>query len=252
MGATGKGRGLGWKWSAAVALLCALLAGLWLIAMQKNASAGSWLALPVARLVTKLLVVLVAIVEWFLTQSLIGGRRVREGEIGDALHALTEPWNNYLRAHPRLTNGMLIVSSGFIDLFGVFLIGAGVFGSTLRPFIALLIVFAFRQICQGICALPIPPKMIWRNPGFPSLLVTYGVSNDFFISGHTAIATLGAIEAFRLLPVEWAALAGLVAFLEAAMVIVLRAHYTMDVLAAIVAAWCAGDFAMRLCVAFGM
>ena len=42
--------------------------------------------------------------------------------------------------------------------------------------------------------------MIWRNPGFPSLLVTYGVSNDFFISGHTAIAVLGAIAASKLGP----------------------------------------------------
>ena len=27
---------------------------------------------------------------------------------------------------------------------------------------------------------------------FPSLLVTYGVSNDMFFSGHTAMAVLGA------------------------------------------------------------
>ena len=36
--------------------------------------------------------------------------------------------------------------------------------------------------------------MIWRSPGVPSLLVTYGTSNDLFFSGHTAIAVYGSLE----------------------------------------------------------
>ena len=131
-------------------------------------------------------------------------------------------------------------------------LAAGLFGSTLRPFIGLLFVFVFRQLCQAICTLPIPPRMIWRNPGFPSLLVTYGVANDFFISGHTAIAVLGAIEIARLFPWPYAIAAALVAFGEALMVIVLRAHYTMDVLAAIAASFCAATLALRLCTAFAI
>ena len=84
------------------------------------------------------------------------------------------------------------------------------------------------------------------------MLVTYGVANDFFISGHTAIAVLGAIEVYRILPWWCAVAAGMIALLEAGLVIVLRAHYTMDVLAAVVAAWYAADLAMRLCTAFGL
>lgn len=244
--------GLGWKWGAAIVLLGVLIADIWLVSWQRGAPAGSFWALSATRFCVRVSVIVLAIAEWFWTQSLISSRSLKGCEIGDGIHDLTEPCNNYLQARPRLTNAVLIVSSGFIDLFGIFLIFAGVFGQTLRPFIALLMVFAFRQMCQGLCALPIPPKMIWRNPGFPSLLVTYGVANDFFISGHTAIAVLGAIEVYRLLPWWCALAAGTVALLEAGMVIVLRAHYTMDVLAAGVAAWCAADFAMRLCTAFGL
>ena len=40
--------------------------------------------------------------------------------------------------------------------------------------------------------------MIWHDPGFPSFLVTYHVANDFFFSGHTAIAVFGAIELSRM------------------------------------------------------
>ena len=152
--------------------------------------------------------------------------------------------------HPRAANATLIISSLFIDAFGLFLIGAGIFGPSLRPFVALLILFAFRQVCQALCALPAPKDMIWRYPGFPSLLVTYGTGNDFFISGHTAVAVLGAIEIAKIGPLWLAITAGAVAFLEATTVIVLRAHYTMDVLAAACAAWCAAIAAGWLCTFF--
>lgn len=197
-------------------------------------------------------IVAAGLAAWFWTQSLIGSRKLQDGIIGDRLHDWTAPWNAALHRRPRLTNGILIATSACIDLFALFLIGAGVFGATWRPFIALLLLFVFRQSCQALCALPVPPGMIWRYPGFRSLLVTYGVSNDFFISGHTAIAVLGAIEIFRQFPL-WAGLAAaLVALLEAVTVIVLRAHYTMDVLGAITAAFCAAAFASQLCTHFGI
>jgi membrane-associated phospholipid phosphatase len=72
--------------------------------------------------------------------------------------------------------------------------------------------------------------MIWHDPGFPSLLVTYGVSNDLFFSGHTAIAVFAATELYRLN--KKLLLFGIVlSVFEATSVLILRAHYTMDVLA---------------------
>jgi membrane-associated phospholipid phosphatase len=194
--------------------------------------------------------VVFALVAWFWSQALIGSRSLKDGAIGDGIHELTAPLTRYLLNHPRAGNVTLIISSLFIDAFGIFLIGAGIFGPTLRPFVALLILFAFRQVCQALCALPEPKDMIWRYPGFPSLLVTYGTGNDFFISGHTAVAVLGAIEIAKIGPWWLAVAAGVVAFLEATTVIVLRAHYTMDVLAAACAAGCAAIAAGWLCAFF--
>jgi membrane-associated phospholipid phosphatase len=88
--------------------------------------------------------------------------------------------------------------------------------------------------------------MIWRNPGFPALLVTYSVGNDFFFSGHTAVAVLGAIEAAHLGPVWLAAIAAAIALGEMLMVLVLRAHYTMDVVAGALAAFLAAAAAGKL------
>ena len=88
--------------------------------------------------------------------------------------------------------------------------------------------------------------MIWHNPGWPSLLVTYQVANDFFFSGHTAIAVFGGLQIARL---KWRGmlLLGLaVAVFEMSAVIVLRAHYSMDVFAGAIAALWAASAAERV------
>ena len=203
-----------------------------------------------ARLVFRCLTIAMGLGAWFVSQSLIGARGFREGAIGDAVHDWTAPLNRWLVRRPGAANTLLITTSGFIDLFGLFLLGSALFGPSVRPGIALLLLIVFRQISQLTCALPTPPSMIWRNPGLPSLLVTYDVANDFFFSGHTAIAVLAAIEAAAIAPAWIAITAGVIAALEAATVLVLRAHYTMDVLTAVVAAFCAEGLASRLCVGF--
>jgi len=189
--------------------------------------------------------VAIALGLWFWTQRLISRKAApAAGIVGDRVHALSAPLLAWLTAHPAAANALLIVTSALVDAFGLFLLGVAIFGPTLQPFLAILIVFALRQVCQATCTLPAPPGIIWRHPGFPSLLVTYGVSNDFFFSGHTAISVLGALQLAHTAP-PWLAIAGgCVAAAEAATVLVLRAHYTMDVFAAGFAAW-AADVAAR-------
>lgn len=191
-------------------------------------------------------VVALALVAWFWTQSLLGSRPPLAGGIGDGLHALTASANGYLNAHASTANLLLISSSALIDLLAIFLLAGGIFGRSIRPFLAVLLGLALRQIVQNLCALPPPPDMIWRNPGFPSLLVTYGVSSDFFFSGHTTMAVLGALELGRLKKGWLTGLAVLVALFEIATVIVLRAHYTMDVFTGVLAALLIAGVAARL------
>lgn len=186
--------------------------------------------------------VALGLVGWFWTQRLIGRRPWPTAGLGDAVHDWTAPLHRRLLARPRLTDGLLVATSALIDLLALFLLASAIFGPTFRPFLGLLVLFALRQLCQGLCALPPPPGMIWRSPGFPSLLVTYGTATDLFFSGHTAIAVYGAIELARLGGPWLIALGVAIALVEAAAVLVLRAHYTADVFAGIVAAlWVAGS-----------
>jgi membrane-associated phospholipid phosphatase len=191
-------------------------------------------------------VVIGALVLWFWTQSLIARKSAPKEGIGDVVHDWTAHWNRYLATHDRAANAALITSSLFIDLFGLSLIGAAIFGPTFAPFIAILILFGLRQVCQGLCTLPPPPGIIWRNPGVPALLVTYSVGNDFFFSGHTALAVLGAIEVAHFGPPWLAVIAVVIALGEMLAVLVLRAHYTLDVVAGAFAAFLAADVAGRL------
>jgi hypothetical protein len=182
----------------------------------------------------RLAVTTVALIIWFWTQSLIGARGLPGTVIGDRLHSATTSANSYLHGHPSAVNLLLVVSSGIIDLLGVFLLSRWIFGASVRPFLGLVIVLGLRQIMQWLVALPAPPNAIWHYPGFPSLLVTYSVSNDYFFSGHTAIAVLAVTEIARVGRYWLTALGVLIVLFEVVTVLILRAHYTMDVFTGIV------------------
>lgn len=190
------------------------------------------------RLIRRIALTAIALVIWFWTQSLLAKRALPASGIGDALHTLTAGLNSYFYHSPAAANVLLIFSSALIDGLGIFLLLRWLFGPSVRPFLGLVLLLGLRQIMQALCALPAPPNMIWHYPGFPSALVTYNVGNDFFFSGHTAIAVFGGIELARL-GKRWLTIVAVgIVFFEIATVLILRAHYTMDVFTGLLAALC--------------
>jgi hypothetical protein len=186
---------------------------------------------------------------WSFSQAKISASKpppLVHGPIGDRLHTWSTPWHTWLTARCARSNRLLIVTSAGIDVFGIYLLAATIFGSSIRPFIALLIVFALRQLCEYHVSLPAPDGVVWHHPGFPSLLVTYHVANDYFFSGHTAVSAVAMMQLIHVAPWWVAALAVVGTMIEAGTVIVLRAHYTMDVVAAILAAVAADSAATWL------
>jgi PAP2 superfamily C-terminal len=209
--------------------------------MTNDASSRNW-----RRVLFRLALTVLALGIWFWTQSLIARRPAPPAGVGDALHTLTAGLNSYFYHSPSAANALLIVSSALIDGLGIALLARWLFGPSVRPFLGLVLLLGLRQIMQAICALPAPPNMIWHYPGFPSLLVTYNVGNDFFFSGHTAIAVFGGIELARL-GKRWITFVavGIVLF-EIAAVLVLRAHYTMDVFTGLLAAIVVAQFCAKV------
>lgn len=88
--------------------------------------------------------------------------------------------------------------------------------------------------------MPYPPNIIWPQPFIPSIGVPYGISRDFFYSGHTGFMLIFTILYFTIYKyhpsltlfkyLRWINLAGL--FQVMAVLIITRVHYTIDVLAA--------------------
>jgi hypothetical protein len=185
-----------------------------------NAPGIAMVSFPV--LAARVLAIAGSLALWFWTQWLLARRPPAAGEeagvICDGIHRLTARINRRLLDNPLRANALLISSSLVIDLLG------------------LLMLFALRQFCQAFCPLPPPPGMIWRSPGFPAVLVTYGTSNDLFFSGHTAIAVYGAVALATAFGSVGLLLGTLIVLFEMSAVLVLRAHYTMDVFAGAVTA----------------
>ena len=183
--------------------------------------------------------VVAGIVIWFWSQAVLGKRVPKveqEVPLTDGIHLLTARLHQRYATNVAAGNRLLILSSLVIDVLGAYILATAIFGESIRPYLGLVMVFALRQICQMLCPLPAPAGMVWRYPGVPAVLVTYGTANDLFFSGHTAIAVYGAATLAGHWGTAGLALGLLIAFFEAITVLILRAHYTMDVFTGIVCA----------------
>ena len=183
--------------------------------------------------------VVVGIVAWYWTQALIAKRVPKvayEVPLTDGIHVFTARIHNRYATNEAAGNRLLIISSLVIDVLGAYLLGSAIFGESVRPYLGLVMLFSLRQICQMLCPLPAPSGMVWRYPGVPAVLVTYGTTNDLFFSGHTAIAVYGACTLAGHYGTGGLILGLAIAFFEAITVLVLRAHYTMDVFTGIICA----------------
>jgi hypothetical protein len=200
------------------------------------------LSVPPAIAVARIIAIVVSLGLWFWTQAMLARRNTAAvandegGAISDGIHRLTARINQRLNKWPWRASALLISSSLVIDLLGAYLLGSAILGQSIEPFLGLLMLFALRQFCQAFCPLPPPVGMIWRDPGFPTVLVTYGTSNDLFFSGHTAIAVYGAATLASALGTPGIVLGILIVAFEIGVVLVLRAHYTMDVFAGAITA----------------
>jgi hypothetical protein len=203
-------------------------------------------------LLVRLLITAVALGLWFATQSLIGAKMPPASGIGDGMHVLTAPLNQYLRDHPGGANALLIASSAIVDGLALFVLCRWIFADSIRPLLGLILLLGSRQLMQALCSLATPENMIWHDPGVPSLLVTYGVANDYYFSGHTAIAVFAMTELARLQRPWLTRLAIVLIAFEATTVLVLRAHYTMDVFTGLIAALYVADLSAKFAPALDL
>jgi hypothetical protein len=203
----------------------------------------------VASAAIKGVLALLMFLAWHGSQTVLDhAKRAMAGTSFDRGHALLAPVNQFLHHHDRVANGVLILTSGHIDLALAGMLLWGILGDTIRPTVAIFFILIFRQFSQFLVSEPVPAGMIWHYPGFPSLVVTYYTTYDFFFSGHTASATLAALEIGRRNYKNriYVILAILLVMMEIFCMLSMRFHYTADVITGIFAAVTAFVLAVKI------
>lgn len=166
---------------------------------------------------------------YYLTQFFLGARPFPIECIDDLIFKWTTPINHYVQANPSAANWMLGSTSFIFDAASLFLFLLGFFGPSFAPFIGLSLIIMLRLVMQLICPLPPSPEIIWYDPGFPSIFVTYNTIADFFFSGHTATDTFATIQLARF-GKKWLTGIGVILTTYTAIILLsLRIHYTMDI-----------------------
>ena len=174
---------------------------------------------------------------WLTSQHLLERTRLPVAGLVDHTHEWLSAINVYLNAHPAVANLVLAVSSFEVDVAAVSMVVFFFVRGESRPLLGLWFILIMRQLCQATASLPPPDGMIWHYPGFPSIVVTYGTSTDFFFSGHMALAALLATELTAQRAPRWKQVAAwLVATAQAIVILSMRFHYVTDVVAGLLAA----------------
>lgn len=164
---------------------------------------------------------------------------VKSGEVingyRDQILIMAEPLNKFFNDNVEYRNQLLIFASSCMDALQI--IGFyrwSRFGSSWRFMITFASFYVFRVLVQSLWYIEKPPGYDWGFPGYMSIFVGYGTTTDFFYSGHVGCCVVHALE-FN--TVGWNIMsyfAIFAMFTQAFTMVVLRSHYTVDMIAGVI------------------
>jgi len=153
----------------------------------------------------------------------------------DFVHEKLEYYNTMMLTHASLRAGLQISSSVMMDFsyLALFLYWV-LYAKSCRVVVSVLIFYAVRGITQSYFVLGFPAGFTWDDPGFPSLIVPYGPTSDFYYSGHCGFLMICALEwsdlGFKSLSFLTHCMNAYLAFV----MLICRCHYSIDIMAGIV------------------
>ena len=81
-----------------------------------------------------------------------------------------------------------------------------------------------------------PDDYLWEFPGIYSFVVPYQKTNDFFFSGHLGFSAVAVLEFHEKKLKGWTIYAVVTLLIEGFTMIVLRGHYTIDLISGVIGA----------------
>jgi len=89
--------------------------------------------------------------------------------------------------------------------------------------------YGIRGFIQGNFKMRYPDKGIWDYPGFPSIVVPYGLQSDYYFSGHCGFLAINILNHWQAGNKKFAIFIMLVLPYIAFTLIMSRIHYTIDI-----------------------
>jgi len=200
--------------------------------------------------------IVLAVVFWGKNNLSDEARQDVSGAVIDRGFDLTAPVNELMLESKAWMMFFEISSSWCIDLIFLSLFSSWIYnGDSFRLILSYAVFYGARAILQAVCVLPYPSGMIWIYPVAPSLVVPYGVTSDFFPSGHVGFCVIAAAEFFKQGWYVGMVICWLVAIYESIIMLSARGHYTIDLVSGAVMAhyvhgwchlWCKGWW--KICI----
>jgi hypothetical protein len=163
---------------------------------------------------------------------------LQDGEVkclDDKIFDFTSDINKFFQKNTFYRRALLITSSFFIDFVIIFFsILWTKRGRSYRPVIAYMFFYSIRGITQNMFQMRYPEGYLWEYPGFPSLVISYLKTNDFFFSGHIGFPIIAGMEFYYFGYVNMYYFCLMSSVFEALTMIFLRGHYSIDLFAGVI------------------
>lgn len=128
-----------------------------------------------------------------------------------------------------------ISSSLLMDVsFLTYFIYWTLYGTSVRIICAMSMFYGVRGVIMGFFLLGFPDGYTWDYPGFPSIVVPYGRTSDFFYSGHCGFLVIVACEWFTLGFKKMCLVTNLITIYMAFVMVVCRIHFSIDIITGMV------------------
>lgn len=145
--------------------------------------------------------------------------------------------NNYFLQDQFSKFLLLVISSLFVDvimiILGVIWI---VYGKSWRLFVSLITFYIFKIIVQSVFQESSPQGNIIEYPGFPSIMISYLKTNDFFFSAPVGFLVIASLEFLKNGQNYLLISSVLICTLQIITRIMLRGNYIIDIFSAIILA----------------
>jgi PAP2 superfamily C-terminal len=107
--------------------------------------------------------------------------------------------------------------------------------NTARMIYSFSLFYFSRSIVQSLFTFKFLAFANWEWPGFPSLMVPYGMNSDFYISGHTGFFVLMIGEMHLIgMPLIFKLCGFAFLFYEIMVLLIYRQHYSIDIISGLV------------------